>query len=104
MAQDGREKPLQKISEAFKDLATTINSQHSDLEIAPFSHACSLVSPLFSCLGIAFKFAEMDYVAKVGEFSLSLLTFPPFGTLVIEGFLISFKIAEPWKWMMTIWT
>ncbi|XP_057545027.1 accelerated cell death 11-like [Amaranthus tricolor] len=67
MAQDGREKPLQKISEAFKDLATTINSQHSDLEIAPFSHACSLVSPLFSCLGIAFKFAEMDYVAKVND-------------------------------------
>ncbi|KAH7840666.1 hypothetical protein Vadar_019919 [Vaccinium darrowii] len=79
------EKPLQKISEAFIELANTVknNSQTSDqevgvqLETAPFSHACSLVSPLFGCLGIAFKFAEMDYVAKVhdlGEAAKSLGT------------------------------
>jgi len=69
------EKPLRKISEAFIELANTVknNSQTSDqevgvqLETAPFSHACSLVSPLFGCLGIAFKFAEMDYVAKVHD-------------------------------------
>lgn len=60
------DKPLRKISEAFKGLAATVNSQSADVELAPFSHACSLVSPLFGCLGIAFKFAEMDYVAKVG--------------------------------------
>ncbi|XP_010241182.1 PREDICTED: accelerated cell death 11 isoform X2 [Nelumbo nucifera] len=59
------EKPLRKIAEAFKDLSVTVNSQTQDVEVAPFSHACSLVSPLFGCLGIAFKFAEMDYVAKV---------------------------------------
>lgn len=57
------------MAEAFKDLANTLNSQTLDeaakMEVAPFSHACTLVSPLFRCLGIAFKFAELDYVAKV---------------------------------------
>ncbi|KAF5803118.1 putative glycolipid transfer protein [Helianthus annuus] len=63
------DKPLRKISEAFNAIANTINSQHQqpDLELASFSRACSLVSPLFRCLGIAFKFAEMDYVAKVND-------------------------------------
>ncbi|WMV15559.1 hypothetical protein MTR67_008944 [Solanum verrucosum] len=65
------EKPLRKMAEAFKDLANTLNSQTLDeaakMEVAPFSHACTLVSPLFRCLGIAFKFAELDYVAKVGD-------------------------------------
>ena len=58
-------KPLRQISEAFKDLASTVNSQTEDVDVASFSHACSLVSPLFGCLGFAFKFAERDYVAKV---------------------------------------
>ncbi|KAI7734607.1 hypothetical protein M8C21_025402 [Ambrosia artemisiifolia] len=67
------DKPLRKISEAFNTIANTINSQHQnpnqlpELELASFSRACSLVSPLFRCLGIAFKFAEMDYVAKVND-------------------------------------
>lgn len=60
-------KPLRRISEAFKDLAATVNSEAADVEIAPFCSACSLVSPLFGCLGIAFKFAEMDYVSKVKD-------------------------------------
>ncbi|KAH7568499.1 hypothetical protein JRO89_XS06G0007600 [Xanthoceras sorbifolium] len=66
---NSNEKPLRKISDAFKELAATVNSQPvgADVEVAPFSHACSLVSPLFGCLGIAFKFAEMDYVAKVHD-------------------------------------
>ncbi|KAJ7969082.1 accelerated cell death 11-like [Quillaja saponaria] len=71
------EKVLRKIGEAFKELSTTVNSQTPDLEVAPFSRACSLVSPLFGCLGIAFKFAEIDYVAKVddlAEASKSIVT------------------------------
>ncbi|KAF3951225.1 hypothetical protein ACB098_05G135200 [Castanea mollissima] len=61
-------KPLRKISEAFKELEATVNSQTpDDLEVASFSRACSLISPLFGCLGIAFKFGEMDYVAKVND-------------------------------------
>ncbi|KAD5317847.1 hypothetical protein E3N88_17793 [Mikania micrantha] len=67
------DKPLRKISEAFIEIAGSINSQHqhpnqqSEIQLASFSRACSLISPLFRCLGIAFKFAEMDYVAKVHD-------------------------------------
>ncbi|KAG7025130.1 Accelerated cell death 11 [Cucurbita argyrosperma subsp. argyrosperma] len=59
------EKPLRNISESFKALAATVNAETTAVEVAPFSRACSFISPLFGCLGIAFKFAEMDYVAKV---------------------------------------
>ncbi|CAI9776052.1 unnamed protein product [Fraxinus pennsylvanica] len=61
------------MAEAFKELANAVNSQCPDgeeeprIELGPFSLACSLVSPLFRCLGIAFKFAELDYVAKVDD-------------------------------------
>ncbi|KAK3026814.1 hypothetical protein RJ639_041886 [Escallonia herrerae] len=63
------EKPLRKISSSFKDLSSTLNSQAPDahLDLASFSRACAHVSPLFRCLGIAFRFAEMDYVAKVDD-------------------------------------
>ncbi|XP_071724946.1 accelerated cell death 11 [Rutidosis leptorrhynchoides] len=63
-------KPLRKMADAFKELSNTLNNNtqpNKELAVAPFSHACSLVSPLFGCLGIAFKFAEMDYVAKVRD-------------------------------------
>lgn len=64
------DKPLRKIAQSFKELAAAAagdDSRAAAVEVAPFSHACSLVSPLFGCLGIAFKFAEMDYVAKVHD-------------------------------------
>ncbi|XP_050370137.1 accelerated cell death 11 [Argentina anserina] len=61
------EKPLRKIAEAFEELEAAVNSQTGEVEVARFSKACALVSPLFGCLGIAFKFAEMDYVAKVHD-------------------------------------
>ncbi|KAF5736373.1 Glycolipid transfer domain-containing protein 1 [Tripterygium wilfordii] len=79
MAGGVSERHLMKIAEAFKELAAAVNSQTADIEVAPFSKACSLVSPLFGCLGIAFKFAEMDYVAKVddiGRASSSIFTLP----------------------------
>jgi len=65
MADSEADKPLRKISAAFKKLAIIVNSPNPEVPVTQFSHACSLVSPLFGCLGIAFKFAEMDYVAKV---------------------------------------
>lgn len=66
MAEGNGDKTLRKIAEAFKDLANVVtDSQSAEVKVSPFSHACSLVSPLFGCLGVAFKFAEMDYVAKV---------------------------------------
>ncbi|KAK4406006.1 Accelerated cell death 11 [Sesamum angolense] len=77
------EKTLKKMAEAFKELANSINQcpdgEETRLELATFSRACSLVSPLFRCLGIAFKFAELDYVSKVddlAEASKSILTLP----------------------------
>lgn len=65
MAVPYKERPLKNIAEAFSDLAAIVNSQTVDVEVASFSHACSLVSPLLGCLGFAFKFAETDYVSKV---------------------------------------
>ncbi|KAL9237022.1 hypothetical protein vseg_011612 [Gypsophila vaccaria] len=56
------DKPLRKIAKAFEGLA-----DQPDIAVAPFSEACAFVSPLFGCLGIAFKFAERDYVAKVKD-------------------------------------
>lgn len=68
MAEGNDDKTLRKIADAFKDLANVVTDSHSaEVEVAPFSRACSLVSPLFGCLGVAFKFAEMDYVAKVED-------------------------------------
>jgi len=67
MAEGNGDRTLPRIAEAFKDLASAVaaDSQSAEVKVAPFSHACALVSPLFACLGVAFKFAEMDYVAKV---------------------------------------
>ncbi|KAK7331257.1 hypothetical protein VNO77_25477 [Canavalia gladiata] len=69
MAEGNGDKTLRKIADAFKDLATVLSDSHESavVEVAPFSRACSLVSPLFASLGVAFKFAEMDYVAKVDD-------------------------------------
>ncbi|KAK9281046.1 hypothetical protein L1049_003938 [Liquidambar formosana] len=67
MAVPYKERPLKNIAEAFSDLAAIVNSQTVDVEVASFSHACSFVSPLLGCLGFAFKFAETDYVSKVGD-------------------------------------
>ncbi|WVY93800.1 hypothetical protein V8G54_032888 [Vigna mungo] len=68
MAEGSGDRTLPRIAEAFKDLASVVtDSQNAEVKVAPFSHACSLVSPLFGCLGVAFKFAEMDYVAKVHD-------------------------------------
>lgn len=59
--------PLSDIALAFEELSEFLGSQTMDQELRldNFCDACSLVSVLFSCLGLAFKFAEMEYVAKV---------------------------------------
>ncbi|CAL0334505.1 unnamed protein product [Lupinus luteus] len=81
---------LVKISHAFNSLATVVadSGNGTAVEVAPFSHACSLLSPLFGCLGIAFKFAEMDYVAKVkdlSEASKSIETLPSMIELDVQA-------------------
>ncbi|XP_057971334.1 accelerated cell death 11 [Malania oleifera] len=88
MAEEEGDKLLRKIADAFKGLAATVNSETSEVEVALFAHACSLVSPLFGCLGIAFKFAEMDYVAKVDDLAVaskSIVTLQALLQTDIEG-------------------
>ncbi|KAL6581920.1 Accelerated cell death 11 [Orobanche minor] len=66
----GEEKTLALMADAFKELADAINQpdgEDAHLGLGSFSRACSLVSPLFRCLGVAFRFAELDYVAKVRD-------------------------------------
>ncbi|XP_016484573.1 ACD11 homolog protein-like [Nicotiana tabacum] len=60
--------PLSAIAEAFEELSSCLKSNgYDDLRLKPFCDACSLVSVLFGCLGIAFKFAELEYVSKVRD-------------------------------------
>ncbi|KAA8532717.1 hypothetical protein F0562_032750 [Nyssa sinensis] len=64
--QDATGTPLSAMAEAFEGLAKLVESTASDdLRLKPFCDACSLVSVLFGTLGIAFKFAELEYVSKV---------------------------------------
>ncbi|KAK8968051.1 hypothetical protein KSP40_PGU004327 [Platanthera guangdongensis] len=84
----GEQKPLRRIADAFDSLAATVNLRSVPIEAALFSDACSRVSILFSCLGIAFKFAEMDYVSKVEdlrEASKSISTLQSMLELDIQG-------------------
>ncbi|MFS8021833.1 putative glycolipid transfer protein [Helianthus anomalus] len=63
-----KETPLSAIAQAFEEISDLIDKGGDvDLRLKPFCEACSKVSVLFSCLGIAFKFAEMEYTAKVGD-------------------------------------
>lgn len=62
--------PLSAIAEAFEDLSTKVQgikngSSTQHIRLDSFCEIASLVSVLFRCLGLAFKFAEMEYVAKV---------------------------------------
>ena len=61
--------PLSAISEAFEELAENVkgikNGSTEHIRLDKFCEIASLVSVLFRCLGLAFKFAEMEYVAKL---------------------------------------
>ncbi|WCJ24574.1 Glycolipid transfer protein (GLTP) family protein [Euphorbia peplus] len=65
--------PLLPVVEAFEDLEKHLtflqqqDNDNADLRLDTFCNACSLVSILFNCLGLAFKFAETEYVAKVSN-------------------------------------
>ncbi|CAB80630.1 putative protein [Arabidopsis thaliana] len=73
--------PLSVITEAFEDLADLVKPQRSDeidedeLRLDDFCSACTHVSVLFNCLGFAFKFAEMEYIAKVKDLVEASKTF-----------------------------
>ncbi|CAN1181378.1 ACD11 homolog protein [Linum perenne] len=78
--------PLSQVADAFEELSDLLRPERridngeevavadvsdqegeADLRLDSFCQACSLVSVLFSCLGLAFKFAESEYVAKVRD-------------------------------------
>lgn len=73
---DSASTPLSSIAEAFEELSRFLNNwkvdgSNEDMPLGKFCEACSRISILFSCLGIAFKFAELEYVSKVLFSSLS---------------------------------
>lgn len=61
--------PLSAVADAFEELSAVVKAKgfDYDLDLKTFCDACSLVSVLFGCLGIAFKFAELEYVSKVSR-------------------------------------
>ncbi|KAA8529181.1 hypothetical protein F0562_034020 [Nyssa sinensis] len=60
------------LPDAFEELSQLVKSTGSDdLCLKPFCDASSLVSVLFGYLGIAFKFAELEYVSKLLLFKRS---------------------------------
>ncbi|KAL8268889.1 hypothetical protein R6Q59_002687 [Mikania micrantha] len=64
--------PLSSIAQAFEEISDLVKSGNDhvvvvDLHLKSFCEACSLVSVLFGCLGMAFKFAEMEYTAKLRD-------------------------------------
>ncbi|XP_028553488.1 ACD11 homolog protein isoform X1 [Dendrobium catenatum] len=59
--------PLSAVVEAFEELAKSLEGSSEDLRLHPFLFACSHVSDLFGCLGLGFKFAEIEYVSKVNK-------------------------------------
>lgn len=57
--------PLSAIADAFEELADKLENGKKEFRLKAFCDACDMVSVLFNSLGIAFKFAEMEYCAKV---------------------------------------
>ena len=75
MGSNEADKPLRRIGASFEQLTVVAKPQQQPTMAAgDFSHACSNVSILFGCLGIAFKFALMDYVAKASDRSSAPLS------------------------------
>ena len=62
--------PLSSMADAFEELEKKIIDGEETLRLDNFCQASLLLSSLFNCLGLAFKFAEMEYVAKVRSLSL----------------------------------
>lgn len=60
------QQPLSAIAETFEELSKRNNA--NEIRLDTFCQAASLVSVLFRSLGLAFKFAELGYVAKVFSF------------------------------------
>lgn len=75
--EDATTTALSAITEAFEDLAEVVedDTEEEELRVDTFCQACSLVSVLFGCLGLAFKFAELEYFSKVRDLMEASKTF-----------------------------
>ncbi|KAH1074438.1 hypothetical protein J1N35_026766 [Gossypium stocksii] len=73
--------PLSTIAQVFEELSQC-GTKDEGLPLDKFCDACSLVSVLFNSLGLAFKFAEMEYVAKIYLIPLPLYLEPITETLI----------------------
>ncbi|PWA35607.1 glycolipid transfer protein domain-containing protein [Artemisia annua] len=60
---------ISMMADAFEELSDLIKNgnKNDELRLKVFCDACSLVSVLFGSLGLAFKFAEMEYTSKVRD-------------------------------------
>ncbi|KAM0019844.1 putative glycolipid transfer protein superfamily [Helianthus debilis subsp. tardiflorus] len=87
---------LSLIADAFEEISDSVNKDVSvELRLKLFCDACSLISVLFGSLGIAFKFAEMEYTSKVNDLADAAILY---GTLskvidcdVLKALLASFE-------------
>ena len=70
--------PLSAIADAFEELADKLQNGKEEFRLKAFCDACDLVSVLFNSLGIAFKFAEIEYCAKVLSLLSHFSIFMPF--------------------------
>ncbi|EOA12645.1 hypothetical protein CARUB_v10027661mg [Capsella rubella] len=61
------DKPLRLVADAFKELAAIVSSPNPKVSIKQYSDACSLFTNLFGILETAFRFAKIDYLAKVND-------------------------------------
>ncbi|KAB2607419.1 hypothetical protein D8674_007136 [Pyrus ussuriensis x Pyrus communis] len=59
------ERILTRLANEFELLAAQLNSPVPTMEIDKFTQSCHLVSPLIRHLGVAMKFADIEYSAKV---------------------------------------
>ena len=60
-----REKLLTQVAESFKELANCVDSPTPRLEVGQFASTCRLVASIIGYLGMAFKFAFIDFADKV---------------------------------------
>ncbi|KAB2607408.1 hypothetical protein D8674_007125 [Pyrus ussuriensis x Pyrus communis] len=59
------ERILTRLADEFEQPAAQLNSPVPTMEIDKFTQPCHLVSPLIRHLGVAMKFADIEYSAKV---------------------------------------
>lgn len=97
-ARQGMETPLKEVAEAFEELARGMDADAGELRLAPFGDTCALVSVLFSSLGMAFRFAEIEYVTKVSTRRRTRLPFAIFtGDPFFFRFLPEIFLLRCWR-------